>query len=279
MPLIREYTITAAGIGPLRCKVIEYVSGTTRIERTILISNPNQFCFEATIRTPNKARIFKIEYNHSCIDINGIIDEDIIRKLVMLSIWTLKIFFPEVSQIDLGTVDPHIYCGEDVRFSLNCEYILKYGKIWTEKLFGAVLHKKLYDEYRESLTILNQPLYPYEFIIAIVYEMSGEEAEYTAATSPRDFIDKLRAKYGPDYFYKVGPWIERYIRTLCIMFYSDIWYINANSLVGIMTELAACDCLISESVIATEPVDSEQKQFSLVTGGNGSCIGYYGSFE
>jgi hypothetical protein len=275
MSLIREYTITATGIGPLSCKLIKYFYNSTYSEHAILINGPNQFTFQADIRRPNSARIYKIEYNHSCISTNGLIDEDTIRKLVMLSIWSLKSFFPEIAQIDLGRVDLHIYCEDDVRFSLNSEYILKYGKTWAEKLFGAVLYKTLYDEYREALTILDQPNDPYEFVSTIIYEMSGEEAEYRAATSPRNFIDSLRAKYGPDYFYKVGLWLERYIRMLRIIFYSDMWYIDESSLVGIMLELSTLDCSISESVAANVAVDSEQKLFSLVSDGNGSCVGYW----
>lgn len=275
MSSIQEYTITATGIGPLSCKLIKYVYNAMCAEHAIIINGPNQFTFQADIRKPNRARIYKIEYNHSCIDTNGLIDEDTIRKLVMLSIWSLKTFSPEIGQFDIGSVDPHVYCGEDVRFSLNSEYILKYGKTWAEKLFGAVLYNKLYNEYREALTILDHPNDSYEFVSTIVYEISEEEAEYRAATSPRDFINSLRNKYGPDYFYKVGSWLERYIRMLHIIFYSDMWYIDESSLIGMITELSSYNCSISESVTTNISVDSEQKQFSLVSSGNGSCVGYW----
>jgi hypothetical protein len=259
-----EYIITAADIDPLRCKVIG---------STVLIDSTALFSFGADMCQPNRARIYKIEYNQSCINKDGLIDDNNIRKLVMLSMWTLKMLFSEITRFELiGRA--HIYCGEDVRFSLDCEYVLRYGKTWDEKLFGAVLNNTLYDEYNASLFVLDQLPDPYEYMLLRLPDISVEEAEYRAATSPRDFIGKLRAKYGVDYFYKVGLLLKRYFRMLHIWFYSEMWYIDVSSLIEID------GYVISESVVTDAAVNCIPKQYSLVIGCDEvSCVGYYGSFE
>lgn len=291
------YRIRVAGIPPLICKVTETIQYGGKIDYTILIGGKKTFCFIASVnsKTPTKAYIDRLEYNEACVEDGSLIEKGGTVKLILASLWTVVTLFPYITYFDLVD-DAHIYCSKDsklIKLNLSYDYILKYGETWYEKLFSAVLpsdiiiedgkETTIYDKYAASLEILDEPLLSYDIMVLKLNSISFNELEYKSATSPRDFINKLRIKYGSDYCSKVGPWLSWYMKSLGIKLYNDLWKIYPKHL----TKPDKYNIIrIDPSSIGGRRKKTntnrtlKRKQFSLIKGGNSEpCVGYFNTFE
>jgi hypothetical protein len=297
-----KFRIKSDGIQPLLCSIStsqEY--GATDLNYYISIGGKSTYCFTAIIKAkaPTHVYIDRVEYNEACVENGTLQERGGTSKLVLLSLWTITQLFPEITQFDLID-DSNIYCKKDskrFKLSLAYDYILKYNQTWYEKSFGAVLptyeiiedgkKTSIYDKYKTLLDVLNEPLQPYEIVKPRVNAIESEEKEYREALSPRDFINRLRVKYGEIYCFKVGGWLNGYMKFLGIKLYNEEWRIYKRDIkepTGFMIER------IVENHIrggkrkylnkTTKKKSFKIKNFSLVKGGDiESCMGYASSFE
>lgn len=208
------------------------------------ISEPDtEFCLISKIHStkPNICYIVNIERNSACV-INGTLEEKGGTEVfIKLALWTIHTLFPDVTTFTL-TDDSHIYCQQGskaYKLSLSYDYILKYNQTWYENKFGAKLphvilckgEKPIDESFNESLKVLDYPLQPFSDLRLTYKSFIENEDIYNTSSTPRDFINKLRIKYGNDYCFKVGEWLTQYMIRLDIKLYPDNWYINIESVI------------------------------------------------
>lgn len=224
-----------------------------------------QWCLTASCRTtaPDHIYIDRIEAHDTCfIDKKPI--EESTAKLVRLALYVMRSIVPSIDRFTLKD-DSYIYCnGKDYgpKISLAYEYILKYNQTWYQHKFGAVLDgflsqttdiasvqsednvehiivpimsvdtlfrvvtRSLMSYYLKSLAILDMQCDQYDDIITDCPYIKKYEAEYRAASSPRDFMHKVRGQFTKEeYCMNVKNWLHSYMEFLGIMVYYDAWYI------------------------------------------------------
>jgi hypothetical protein len=225
----------------LRNKDGEYIYKETTIDfrikklTTISIGDDDTYCMVVKLdsTSPNIAYIDRVEYDSKC-SLAGLLKRTVgIPNLVVAGLWTILNRYPSITIITLKD-DSHINCEDDskmYKLSLSYEYILKYNQTWYQKLFQATLPEPILQTFTESLRILDQPLYPFEYMLESgLHYLSKYKDMYIHSTTPRDFISNLRSHYDIEYCKEVCKWITQYIEFLGIKLYYDLWYILPDTL-------------------------------------------------
>lgn len=232
---------------------------------TISFGGANVFCFTAAIRaaTPTICYIDRVEYNNACV-VNGtlrergntvqslpleeilVLTQVSVVQLVRLALWTIVTKFPNVLTFTLFD-DSYIYCnGENtgVKLSLSYDSILKYNQTWYQRNFKAELPEFIAQKFENSFAVLDHPLESFDFMrsrlnalepYAELYHetiLASEDTSTDASVccTPRIFIQNLRKKYGANYCFEVGPWIEKYMTLLGIYLPKDGWFIRKENI-------------------------------------------------
>ena len=73
----------------------------------------------------------------------------------------------------------------------------------------------------------------YCLIIDVYPQFIEYEYEYRTSKSPREFINMLRSKLKSEFYFKVGPWLNQYMKTLQIKLSSEYWYILTSNILQI----------------------------------------------
>jgi hypothetical protein len=297
-----KYRIKVDGLQPILCNITKTkVYNGTAFDYSIMIGGKSTYCFMGIIKahSPTHVYIDRIEYNEACVEDGTLQERGGTAQLVIASLWTIVILFPNITQFDLID-DSNIYCKKDskrFKLSLAYDYILKYNKTWYEKLFGAILPSyeitengrsmTKYDIYKSQLAILDEPLQPYEIVQPRVNAIQNDKEEYSTAISPRDFINRLRHKYGDVYCFKVGGWLNGYMKFLGIKLYNEEWRIYTKDIKepsGYMIEKIAINNIRGGRRKHFNKTIKKRiyklKNFSLIKGGDSdSSMGYMSSFE
>lgn len=223
------------------CKITEYGIDTPEYKCTISFgSGIKKFCMVAayTAKNPYEIYIDRIEKKDICtIDYPLAKYDEGTANYVRICLYTLSILYPHVQRYTFQD-SSQLYCnGEDstVTMSMSYDYILKYNKTWYEKKFGAVLPgynenkcdpDSLMDQYMKSLTVLDEKRDEYSFISERFPIIEQYKIDYELATTPRDFMMKLRTKLGKEYCSTVGKWLNGYMLLLRIKAFFESWYIK-----------------------------------------------------
>ena len=214
--------------------------------------------------------IDRVENHQDCLlDQKKLVDvEEGTAKLVRIGLYTMHILNPAIEKFTL-TDDSHLYCNGGTsgpKMSLAYESILKYNQTWYQQKYGAVLpgflsrsvspmneEKNNYESipifineidiifyvikdsvmsvYLKSLAILDLSCEPFDSIITSFSAIKSYRAEYNAASSPRDFMKRLREKYSKAQYCLEGfRWYRAYMEYMGIKLYDDAWYIPVNAL-------------------------------------------------
>lgn len=225
------------------CKVSSFTKYSGEIAYTLSFGGKNEFCLISKINSnsPKFCYIDRVEKNSSCV-IDGTLEEKGGTEiLVKLAIWTIHTLFPDVTIFTFND-NSHIYCQEGsklYKLSLSYDYILKHNQTWYQNKFGAKLphivrhegEKPIDELFTESLQILDHPLEPFDNIKITCKSFIENQNIYNSSSSPRDFINNLRIKYGKEYCFKVGEWLTSYMMYLGINLYDEFWFIDTESII------------------------------------------------
>lgn len=231
---ISAYDIKAYDIH-IYCKLSEAYKNTPNYVCTISFGSKNkQFCLTAMYRQkePTKIYIDRVQHNDQCV-VDGRLEDfkGGTAKIVSTALWFMKCHFKDVTHFTLND-DSHIECEKGntmYKLSLAYDYILKHNQTWYENKFNAILPDIIYDKYKKSLTVLDELLYPYNMVSDLFMNTDYEEI-YNSSKSPRDFINNLRKTNGTNYCFKVGKWLNSYMRFLQINIYQTDWYIMKDTI-------------------------------------------------
>jgi len=200
---------------------------------------------------PNQLYIDRVENNDLCVIDSKLSSYDKgTVKFIKTALWAMKQLYPTIDMITLHD-DSQIYCDENsktFKLSMSYDYIVKYNKTWYQKHFDAQLpgligyrnekgktvvdteDKSLMYYYVESLKALDKSLLPYEQIIEKFPQFKEYETEYKESDTPRKFINKLRETLKGEYCFKVGKWLNHYMRYLDIKLSSEFWFILSSDI-------------------------------------------------
>ena len=229
-----------------------------------------QWCLTAACRTaqPDHIYIDRVEAHNTCFIDDKPLEESTV-KLVRLALYVMYIMTPTIDRFTLKD-DSHIYCnGKDYgpKISLAYETIFKYNQTWYQQKFGAILDgfisqtpninsvqpedniehviisisginnlfrvrpRSMMSSYLKSLSILDSRCDVYDDIITSCPFIKDYETEYKIATSPRDFMKRIRNKFTKEqYCLNVINWLESYMNFLQIVIYYDSWHIPINNI-------------------------------------------------
>jgi hypothetical protein len=216
------------------CKISEVISdyGTSY---TFSFGGANDYCFIASMKSPkNIPYIDRIEYGEKCIK-DGVLSSGGTVKLVKAALWTMKhLFKHHITRFELQD-ESYIYCMKgSKRFKLRLGYdmIIKYNKTWYEHHFGAELPINTYNTYKSMIKILDSESIPYEAAVKSYPYIKKYEEEWRSTSSPREFIEAIRKKYGTEqYCYEVGGWLDGFFEDLGISIYNREWFIDAKNVI------------------------------------------------
>ena len=198
-----------------------------------------KFCFVANYKQskPYEIYIDRVERNDLCV-INDLLGnyDDGTTKLCKIALWTMKQLYPHVTNFCLHD-DSQIYCKDgsrEFKLSMSYDYILKYNQTWYEKKLGAELPEDLMNIYKDSLKVLDEPIIPLSMLRdkPLFLEKDYYE-EYTAAKTPREFINILRKKLGKEFCFTVGKWLNGYMKDLKIKMSPELWYILSSKITSV----------------------------------------------
>ena len=214
----RYYDVSGFDI-PFFCKVSTLENPYKNYtKKTISFGGPGTFCITiAVINTLNGvAYIANVDYNEKCTKTHNLEQHKGTYRLVKTALWATRLLFPEITKFTLQD-DSHIYCvkgSKEYKADLASDYIFKYNETWYEKNFGARLPESEYNAYKISLDTLDAPLH------AIDKKEQSYLDEfkdiYYASSSPRNFINNMRATWKNAFCMKVGPWLHNYLMSLGI---------------------------------------------------------------
>lgn len=220
-----------------------------------------------SMRKPNEIYIDRVQQNQLCIE-NVPLSNHLegTSKLVRIGLYAMKRMLPHVKFFTLQD-DSHLFCnGGESGYSILMAYetILKYNQTWYQQKFGAILPgfirihdalstqstntsaelipitlnnkpvifevvpQSIMSRYLHSLSILDQPCEPFEKYVSLFPAIDVFRSEYEDSASPRDFIARIRSKFGKnkrEYCLAVQSWFNKYIDLLGINIYSKDWYI------------------------------------------------------
>jgi hypothetical protein len=237
---ISAYDIRAYDIH-IYCKLSEIFKNAPGYVCFIAFGSRNkQFCLNAIYKASNPGEIYidRVQHNDQCVIDGSLKDfKNGTAKIVSTALWFMKSHFKEVTRFTLNDAS-HIECEKGsttYKLSLAYDYIIKYNQTWYENKFNAILpgldpitnkitEDSIYDKYKKSLTVLDEPLYPYDVFKDSAIDLENEEI-YKSSSTPREFINNLRKKYDTDYCFKVGKWLNSYMIFLNINIYQSVWYI------------------------------------------------------
>lgn len=141
-------------------------------------------------------------------------------------------------QQKFGAVLPGFISSESEKKENRNESEKKENKNGTEKItiiskqpiIFHVIKDSLMAKFLKSLDILDKPCELYNSIIHSFTPIKRYKTEYEAASSPRDFIKRLREKGKEEYCLEVHAWIFHYMTYLDIKLHHDEWYIPADTI-------------------------------------------------
>lgn len=163
----------------------------------------------------------------------------------------------------------------EIKLSDDC--IFRHIQTYYEKYFGAQLPDEEYKKYRKSINDIDLPhCFPFMCMNDLIYGFEKYKEIYESSSTPREFIKKLREKYGEKYCFEVGPWIHKYIRMLNLYIPTYDWYIEPKNI----------NCPENYNIYSTDKTEIEydimkerENDFYVISSmGNGSCLGFYKDF-
>jgi hypothetical protein len=202
---------------------------------TFYFGGKSTYCITIAMKgnPPTEAYMSRVEYDAKCIKDAPLEKNGGTAKLLSISLWVIKTFFPSIEKITFMD-DSHIECIQGSKLkkmSLACDYMLKYGMTWYEKLFHATLPDDLNPRYKSSLPVLEQPLEDFEYQVGQLPSLEKYKDKYLVSTSPKHFFEQLRKQYGSNYCEEVCNWIHMYIRLLNVDWSNSNWFIPAETIV------------------------------------------------
>lgn len=244
----RQQFIVSGFNGPyIYCKISSFTAyGKTEPSYSISFGGKSDFCFTSSIdkRSPDICYIDRIEYNGCCV-VDGTLNErGGTIALVKLALWTIIHLFPNVRKFTLKD-NSYIYCEKGskmTKLSLSYDSLLKYNKTWYQRHFDATLPTEILSEFVRSISILDEPLASFDYIVSKLNALQPFEAEYESAPeqlgvsseqvpiyshTPRAFINALRRDQ--NYCFKVGKWLEQYMNLINVRLFADNWFILRES--------------------------------------------------
>jgi hypothetical protein len=232
-----------SGFNGLRvyCKITSFTKyGASEPNYSISFGGKNTFCFTSSIENPEICYIDRVEYNAPCV-VNGELKErGGTVELVKLALWTIMQKFPQIKKFTFKD-NSYIYCekgSKTAKMSLSYDSMLKYNKTWYQRHFGAELHRETTVDFEKMLSIFDQPLADFDYIVTkldalrpfkAAYESAPEQLDVPddqmpcMAHTPRAFINALR---GPNYCFDVGKWLEQYMTVINVGLFADNWFIR-----------------------------------------------------
>jgi hypothetical protein len=237
----------------LYCKITEYGINTNNYKCTMAFGTGfKKFCLVASYSSKNPYEIYidRIERKDNCIINDSLSDfEEGTVKLVKIALWTMTKFYPHVAKYTL--IDSsQIHCGDNSNdtIHLGFDYILKYNQTWYQKKFNAELPGFI-DKFVDGLTIikseknsimykvynsykvLDEEIVPIQLVSDSIPFILDYKEEYSTSKTPREFIQKLRNKFGKKYCNIVGKWLNNYMFYLNISIEMDKWYIPKRNII------------------------------------------------
>jgi len=263
MPVITKKYLVTAYRKNFYCKVLLYTAGAV----TFLFGGKTAYCMSVSVKndTVTDAYIDRIEYNIACVKDGTLEHKRGTSDMINAGLLTFHMLFPSIKRL-IFTDDSHIHCEEGSKvhkISIAHDSILKYGKTWYEDKFKATLPSPLFEQYKESMKVLDEPVDSFEFQVERVPFLRPYEKTYEESSSPRDFIRRLRVKYGDRYCFEVGKWLTKYMESLRMNIFKDSWYISVEKIKDTET------FRISETDDEMRGGGSP-KNFSVVAGGDES---------
>ncbi len=216
------------------CKVTPNKNYDSTVRATVSFGGKDQYCIVIALRdiTKTTGYIDRVEYNKACVKDGSLAKGEGMQQLVKTCLYTMSVLFPKITTLYLHD-DSHIYCQEGTKayhLSLAHDSILKYNQTYYEKNYGAQLPDNIYELYKESLQVLDNPLDTYDDDIKNVPQLASYKEIYDSSTSPRNFLQTLREIYKDRYCYEVGPWLHKYMDALHINIHEKEWFINPKNI-------------------------------------------------
>lgn len=250
-PILKAYEIRGFDIN-MYCKITEYGDPELNNYKCTMSFGTGfkKFCLIASYSQDKQNEIYidRIQKKDICIINNKLsnIDQGTI-KFVKVALWTIKLLYPHVRKYTLKD-DSQVYCnGEESKetMHLGFDYILKYNETWYQNKFNAELPGfisknkiensnliniistpgSLMESVYNSFTILDKEITPLPLVSDILPVLLKYKDEYNSSPTPREFINKLRAKLKNKYCNEVGKWLNQYMQYLHINIEMDKWYI------------------------------------------------------
>lgn len=250
---------------------------------TFSLGGRSYYCITIAIRSnaPAIGYIDRMEYNKACVKNGSLEHKQGTAQLGITALWTFHKLFPEVTRFTLMD-DSHIYCEDDSKlFKLNLayDYIVKYNKTWYEDKFKAYLPPSLMKMYKESCKILDEPIDAFGFMVERESRIRAYKTIYNESKTPREFINKLRAKLGTQYCFDVGKWLSSYIEILRVNIFKNEWIIDIEDLHRPdKYSIAETQDELRGGGKKQTRKNRKPRNFSIVTGGDEddvSMMGYY----
>ncbi len=217
------------------CKITTYKFPGRPETSTISFGGKSTYCIVGAWKSiePTIVYIDRIEYDKGCI-LDGQLEHGKgTISMIQAALYTIRRLYPDVTQITF-TDDSHIYCehgSKKYKLSLAHDYILKYNQTWYEQKFHAKLPLNLYQSFQSSLSVLDEPLSPFEFQVTLSPYLEQYKQQYMSASTPRDFFTTLRNDFGTRYCVEVWHWIRHYLeQQLHIKVYKDSWSIDTSTI-------------------------------------------------
>jgi hypothetical protein len=226
--MLQKYIVSGFNGLRIYCKETSTpVYNSEEKNHTISFGGKSNFCFTAIILATNPASCYidRVEYNAACAVDGSLREKGNTVQLVQLALWTIVSKFPNVERFTLFD-DSYLDCTEGSKLdklSLSHDYVLKYNQTWYQRNFSAELDTSHATEFTTSLKVLDQPLEPFDNVVLHRDSLKPFRGEYNHANTPREFMNALR---GPDYCFKVGKWIEQYMKYLGVSMFKEGWFIR-----------------------------------------------------
>lgn len=216
------------------CKVSPLKNYDETVSATVSFGGKDQYCIVIALDNIKKTTgyIDRVEYNKACVKDGSLLQNKGLFEHINTCLYTFSKHFPDITTLYV-TDDSHIYCQEGTKayhLSLAHDYILKYNQTYYEKKYGAQLPSDVYEKYKTSLQVLDEPLKNYEFSVQFVPQLESYKEIYESSSSPRNFLQTLREIYKDRYCYEVGPWLHKYMKALHINIYEKEWFINPQNI-------------------------------------------------
>jgi hypothetical protein len=224
---IFKYAVNGFG-NSFYCKVTE-LDARGSVFYSFAFGGKDTFCFIAAM-DPNKdyiPYIDRVEYNESCVKEGSLDEVGGTAQLVKCALWTMKTLFPHITKFKLLD-DSYIYCkrgSKEAKMSLAYDMIFKRNHTWYEDKFKAYLPSTLMEEYKTSVLTIDKPLAPFQYVSNIIPKIHKYKEEYESSSTPREFIQAIRNKYGKKYCFELD-WLVQYSEMLGIQYFKHAWEID-----------------------------------------------------